>query len=142
MKKNMGYIIAIMAIAVLLISSGCVSNKSVTTPTPAPTITTTPMTPTMPPTVAPTTAEATKTPETVEVEIIGFAFVPATITISRGTTVQWTQKDSVTHTVTGTGFDSGGLSQGKTFSHTFNDAGTFDYGCSIHTSMTGKIIVT
>jgi plastocyanin len=75
------------------------------------------------------------------VEISNFAFNPATITVSKGATVTWTQKDDAPHTVTGTGFDSGTLAKGQTFSHTFNDAGTFDYGCSIHSGMRGKVIV-
>jgi plastocyanin len=89
-----------------------------------------------------TTVQPITTQETVAVEIKGLAFVPATITISKGTTVTWTQEDNVTHTVTGTGFDSGDLSQGKTFSYTFNEVGIFNYGCLYHPSMSGKIIVT
>ncbi len=76
------------------------------------------------------------------VEIKGFAFNPATITVAKGTTVTWTNKDSAAHTVTGSGFDSGSLSKGQTFSYTFNEAGTFDYICTIHPSMKGKVIVT
>ena len=101
------------------------------------------ITPTVIVTTTPTPAVTpTPTQTFISVEITGFTFVPATITISKGTTVIWTQGDSVTHTVTGTDFDSGGLSQGQTFSHTFNDEGTFNYGCTIHPTMTGKVIVT
>jgi plastocyanin len=95
--------------------------------------------------LAPTTKQPTLTPGAVAVEIKGFAFNPATITISKGTTVVWTQKDITSHTVTiasGAGFDSGTLNQGQTFSYTFNGIGTFNYGCSIHTNMSGKVIVT
>jgi len=80
---------------------------------------------------------------TVDVTIEGFAFNPETITIKKGTTVIWTQRDSVKHTVTSdTGiFESNLLSEGQTYSYTFNKAGTFDYHCRPHSSMIGKIIV-
>jgi plastocyanin len=77
------------------------------------------------------------------VEISGFAFVPSTLTVSVGTTVTWTNKDSVSHTVTSDDnlFDSGTLPTGATFDHTFDQKGTFEYHCSFHPYMTGKIIV-
>lgn len=79
-----------------------------------------------------------------EVYIKGMAFTPATLTVTVGTTVKWTNKDAVTHTVTSdTGlFDSGNIDQNGTSSHMFSTAGTYNYHCSIHPSMTGKIIVT
>ncbi len=85
----------------------------------------------------------TSTP-TANVSISGFSFQPQTINVTAGTTVTWTNLDSVTHTVTSdTGlFDSGSLSTGQTFSRTFNTAGSYDYHCSIHPSMTGSVIVT
>jgi plastocyanin len=79
------------------------------------------------------------------VTIQNFAFNPVTITISTGQTVTWTNMDSAPHTVTSTtgDFDSGPISQGQTFSHTFNTAGTFEYSCTIHPSMQhGKVVVT
>lgn len=78
------------------------------------------------------------------VEIKGYAFNPDTITIAKGTTVTWTNLDSVRHTVTGIGSDvnSQVLSQGQTYSFTFNTVGTFEYQCHIHPTMKGKVIVT
>ncbi len=93
----------------------------------------------------PVTSVTPATPATFSVEISGFTFNPATVTIPKGSTVIWTQRDSVAHTVTSTrgmGFDSGPLNQGQTFKWTFNEAGTFEYICSIHQYMTGKVIVT
>ena len=83
------------------------------------------------------------TPVIIELEIVGFAFVPATVTISVGTTVTWTNNDSAPHTVTtrDTLFDSSNLSRGATFSYTFEQSGTFEYYCTIHPYMTGKVIV-
>jgi plastocyanin len=81
--------------------------------------------------------------ETARVEIRNFAFQPATIRVKVGTTVTWTQQDSIPHTVTSrTGlFDSGSLSLGETFEYTFDELGTYEYYCTIHPSMTGRVIV-
>ncbi len=77
------------------------------------------------------------------VYIQNLAFNPASLTVSVNTTVTWTNKDAIAHTVTSdTGlFDSGSLGSGGTFSHTFAQAGTYTYHCAIHTYMTAKIIV-
>ncbi len=78
-----------------------------------------------------------------EVEIAGFAFVPATITIPVGTTVTWSNKDSVAHTVSSREgvFDRANLSSGATFSYTFDQNGSFEYYCKIHPYMEGEVIV-
>jgi plastocyanin len=76
-----------------------------------------------------------------EVWIQGMAFNPGTRTVSVGTTVTWTNKDGVAHTVTGSGWGSGNLAQNAPFAHTFDTAGSYPYHCSIHTSMTGTITV-
>ncbi len=78
-----------------------------------------------------------------EVFIQGMAFTPATITVSVNTTITWTNKDGVTHTVTSTTglFDSGNLNTNATYSRQFTTAGTFPYKCTIHPSMTGTVIV-
>jgi plastocyanin len=79
------------------------------------------------------------------VEIKNFAFGPTPLTVSVGTTVTWTNNDTTTHTVTSTSgptsFDSGNLAQGSTFSYTFNQTGTYDYICTIHPDMHGRVIV-
>jgi plastocyanin len=75
------------------------------------------------------------------INIVNFAFTPQTITIKLGSTVTWTNSDSVTHNPVGADFNANNISQGQTFKHTFNTAGTFDYHCSIHPEMTGKVIV-
>jgi plastocyanin len=89
------------------------------------------------------TPTPTTTPAQANVNISGFAFVPSTLTVSVGTTVTWTNKDSVTHTVTSNDnlFNSGDLAPNATFEFTFNQKGTFGYHCIIHTFMTGEIIV-
>jgi plastocyanin len=77
------------------------------------------------------------------VSIADFSFQPATITISVGTTVTWTNKDNAGHTVTAddSSFTSDRLGSGVTFSHTFATAGTFTYHCAIHASMKGTVTV-
>ena len=78
-----------------------------------------------------------------EVWIQGMAFVPSSITVSAGTTITWTNKDGMTHTVTSDAalFDSGNIGSGKAYSHNFATAGTYKYHCSIHPTMLGKVIV-
>jgi len=89
------------------------------------------------------TATPAMTPAPVLVQIKGFAYNPATITVPKGTTVTWAQMDSgVQHTVTGEGFDSGILNAGDTFRWTFKKAGTFSYTCSNHPNMLGIVVVT
>lgn len=84
--------------------------------------------------------EAAKAPVK-EVGIIDFSFDPPMLTIEKGTTVVWTNKDTSPHTVTGKGFSSGTLLPGQTFSHTFQEEETFDYNCSFHPQMKGKVVV-
>jgi plastocyanin len=69
------------------------------------------------------------------------SFVPNTFTVKRGTTVTWTNRDSVDHTVTGNGWASGLLAPGASYSYTFNSAGSFDYACTVHPTMQGTVNV-
>lgn len=93
-----------------------------------------------------TGASNAKPTATNDVSIKDFAFSPADITVKKGTTVTWTNKDSATHTVTENdgqaGPDSGDLATGKTYSFTYGTVGTFKYHCSIHTGMIGTVTVT
>jgi plastocyanin len=77
------------------------------------------------------------------VEIAGFAFAPDASDVKVGDSVKWTNQDGATHTVTADdgAFDSGNLAGGKSFSFTFEEAGTFAYHCNIHQSMTGTVVV-
>jgi len=84
-----------------------------------------------------------KGPGTNEVFIQNMAFDPGTITITVNSTITWTNKDAITHTVTSDNgsFDSGNIAGGGSFSHTFSTAGTYSYHCSIHPYMTGVVKV-
>ena len=91
---------------------------------------------------------ATQAPQQMEeqstsstVAISNFAFGPAAATIKKGTEVTWTNEDAVAHDVTSQGFKSEVLKKGDTFSFTFSEPGEYDYYCSIHPSMKGKITV-
>ena len=76
-------------------------------------------------------------------------YLPYSIEIFVGDTVQWDNVDTAAHTVTSgsmqdgtTGiFDSGLFMAGATFEFTFDEAGTYDYFCMVHPWMTGKVIV-
>jgi plastocyanin len=83
------------------------------------------------------------TPGANEVWIKGSAFGPSSITISAGTTITWTNKDAVVHTVTSDNglFDSGNLTVNSTFSRQFTTPGTYPYHCTPHPAMTATVIV-
>lgn len=76
-----------------------------------------------------------------EITIQNFAFVPNTITVKKGSSVRWTNKDTAPHTVTGEKAKSGNLEQNQSFVQTFNTDGSYTYSCSIHPSMKGTITV-
>jgi len=90
-------------------------------------------------------AAGASTPVATDAVVIkNFAFSPATITVTAGSTVVWTNDDSIQHDIT---FDGGSivssvLNHNDTFSHTFPTAGTYHYICSIHPFMHGTVIVT
>ncbi len=69
------------------------------------------------------------------------AFSPSSLTIPVGDTVQWTNDDAVTHTVTSdTGTELGStLAPGTMYQHVFMTAGSFPYHCAIHTYMHGSV---
>jgi plastocyanin len=76
------------------------------------------------------------------VDIRNFAFHPPSLTIRKGTTVDFTNSSRVTHTATrGGSFNTGRIKPGKTIGIRFNQKGTFAYHCSIHPSMHGTIVV-
>ncbi|MFA6420334.1 MAG: cupredoxin family copper-binding protein [archaeon] len=125
MKK----IIFVLLIATLLLA-GCTYQ----TTTPTSTGTTTPTQSTND-----TTNQTTAITATISIQ--NFSFNPSTLTISKGTTITWTNNDSMAHTVTGGELNSPVMAPGQTYTHTFNTIGTIDYICTIHPSMKGQIIV-
>lgn len=115
------------------------TNKSAETEKP---ITVTPIpTPTPAPAPAPAPVPPVVTNKTYYISLQGFAFNPSSITINKGDIVIWTNKDSAPHTISGSVISSSTFNKGQTFSFKFNNAGTFNYICSIHPSMKGTVIV-
>jgi amicyanin len=77
------------------------------------------------------------------VNIDNFSFSPKELVVAAGTKVTWTNRDDIPHTVVATEkqFSSSVLDTDQSFSFTFTETGVFDYYCSIHPHMTGKITV-
>jgi plastocyanin len=70
-------------------------------------------------------------------------FSPAAIQVPAGTKVTWAFQDGqMPHDVKGEGWDSGEPQRSGTFSRTFDQPGTYDYACTLHPRMTGRILVT
>jgi plastocyanin len=83
-------------------------------------------------------------PKTYNVEISGYSFKPAQITIKTGDTVVWTNRDSAQHTATsdaGNEIGSELLAKGETYSHTFTKPGIYPYHCIPHPNMKAAVIV-
>lgn len=88
-----------------------------------------------------TTAMAVK--DSTKVSIVNFAFTPGEITIAAGESVTWINDDGAPHGleyrdgVKGTDL----LLPGASFSRRFDQPGTYDYNCSVHPYMTGRVVV-
>ena len=91
---------------------------------------------------APLEAE-TMSPGAHDVAVDNFSFAPGTASVAAGTTITWTNRDDVPHTIVSTArtFKSPVLDTDEQFSHRFDAPGTYDYFCSIHPRMTGQIVV-
>ena len=104
--------------------------------------------------------EESSEPETVSVtiptgtaspgcETSNACYLPASITINAGDTVEWENTDTAAHTVTGGSpsngpsgvFDSSLIMAGASFENTFDDAGSYDYFCMVHPWMVGNVQV-
>ncbi len=77
------------------------------------------------------------------VSIANFAFAPAEIVVAPGQRVAWMNADGAPHGIKfgdgASGIDP--LLPGTQFARTFESAGTFDYVCSVHPYMTGRVVV-
>jgi plastocyanin len=92
---------------------------------------------------APATDRAASSDNNARVAVQGMRFGSGTLTVTPGTTVEWVMRDQMPHTVTADSgaFDSGTLSAGGTFSHTFDEPGTHTYYCKLHPNMRGTVVV-
>lgn len=88
---------------------------------------------------------ADRTPPAVGVHDVAarhLQFDPPAVQVKPGTTVTWHFEDgAVSHDVKGDGFASR-IQKAGTFSHRFDRPGTWRYRCTLHTDMTGRVIVT
>ena len=88
---------------------------------------------------------AAKPPPDATVRIDNFRFIPSELSIPAGTTVVWSNRDDIPHTVTRTDgpekFASSALDTDGQFSRRFDHAGRFAYFCSLHPHMQGVVIV-
>lgn len=77
------------------------------------------------------------------VHIKDFKFVPATLTVTPGSTVTFVNDDAEPHTATAVdkSFDSEALDTHESWKHTFARAGTFAYFCEMHPMMKAVLIV-
>ncbi len=82
--------------------------------------------------------------EPTQVSIASMAFGPHAVTVHVGDSVVWTNNDGFPHTVTFKDHSAGSksLARGQTFTRVFDQAGSFEYFCSIHPSMTARVVVT
>jgi plastocyanin len=78
-----------------------------------------------------------------EVRVDNFTFGPGTLTVPVDSTVTWLNKDDVPHVIASNDgvFRSKALDTDDQYSFTFTKPGTYEYFCSIHPKMVGKIIV-
>ncbi len=125
-NKNLRFTIAVAA--VMLMAAGCNNNNNSTSQT------------------APQTngqASTQTQPDTVLIQ--DFNFQTPQLAVKKGTTVTWMNKDSARHNVVGDngkGPQSELLSQGQSYTYTFNEAGSFSYKCEPHPYMKGTVTVT
>jgi plastocyanin len=77
------------------------------------------------------------------VKIDNFSFAPQRVTVKAGTTVTWTNEDSIPHSVASAtkAFKSKPLDTHDKFSFKFATAGVYEYFCSLHPHMTGTVVV-
>ncbi|HVL82410.1 MAG TPA: plastocyanin/azurin family copper-binding protein [Actinomycetota bacterium] len=100
-----------------------------------------------------TSAPAGASDPAMSVRVVEFKYDPAEIEVAAGDTVQWTNEDTVLHTVTSGSFEgrqnqADGLfdleleKKGSTVTHRFTEPGTFTYFCTRHNVMNGTVRVT
>jgi len=142
-RLRSAWLISLLATMVVLMLAACggAASAPASPATPAPTTATTSES-----TPATSPSTSTSSPEIKMVESNGiYSFTPATLTITKGTKVVWTNTSDAPHTVTpdtASAFTaSSNLTQNQTYSLVFNTAGTYAYHCSIHSYMKASIIV-
>ena len=80
-------------------------------------------------------------PVVAHVTMKNMKFLPATIEISKGDTVEWRNDDITPHTATSPNFDSGSIDPDKSWRYLFSKAGNFPYACTFHPEMKAAVVV-
>jgi plastocyanin len=75
------------------------------------------------------------------VKMVRLCVTPTVLHVRPGTTVTWTNADSVVHNVWGAGWSRGDLNPGQSATWDFDSPGTYPYACTLHPGMTGAIVV-
>jgi plastocyanin len=79
------------------------------------------------------------------VEVVDYGYSPQQVTVHLGASITWTNDGNDGHDVTGSGpggeWRSGPLAPSERYTREFNLTGTFDYVCTIHPEMRGRVIV-
>jgi plastocyanin len=77
------------------------------------------------------------------VRIVDFVYEPSVLEVTPDTVVNWINEDSAPHTATADDtFDTGRLDKGESGQITFDKVGTYDYICTYHSSMKGRVVVS
>jgi plastocyanin len=86
-------------------------------------------------------AHAAPTVHTIMID--GMRFIPQTVEVKRGDTVVWRNKDPFPHTATasGGGPASPPIAAGASWTYKATKRGSYPYLCSLHTTMTGLLVV-
>jgi len=81
--------------------------------------------------------------ENIRIEIKAFLYSPKDLIVTAGTTVTWINDDPAPHTIVGVNktFRSPALDTGDQYSYTFKTAGVFEYFCTLHPQMVGRVVV-
>jgi len=89
-------------------------------------------------------ASAASAAPTVQIIIENFAFSPANVTVPKGATVEWVNRDPTPHNVVADKpqFDSGLLGVDDTFDFKFSEPGIVAFSCGQHAHMSGTVTVT
>ena len=82
-------------------------------------------------------------PAVSDVAIDNFSFSPATVSVPVGSTITWTNRDDVPHNIVSSEqrFKSSVLDTDQQFAHRFEAPGTYQYFCSLHPMMVGRVVV-
>ena len=81
--------------------------------------------------------------EGTEVTIDNFSFSPTPLTVKVGTTITWTNRDDIPHSIVcpELKMKSHPLDTNDVFSYQFGKSGTYNYICGLHPNMHGQVIV-